>query len=332
MQTPLSAIKPRKKCAICKYWDGDKPEPPVYGYYVVEKESEGKCNCGSSEYCAQKCKATRSCESFNLHEMYTEDKISEYGKALTHIHIQECVPKINAKTLGMCENLESITVDENNKDLCSIDGVLFSKDKKTLIKYPASRKNDEYEIPEGTERIEDEWGFQSARIKKLRLPQSLIKTNNAIIASSIEVLDIGKNSCLDALQKKYLQPTNLFFAPISYFEADEDNENFCAVDGVLYSKDMKAILAYPVNKKDHTFSVPDGVDIINKYVFINEYLRELNISKTVTHIDPDSFVYCENLEKINVDPSNACYSEDDFMRRFIVCLGIRRNVICEEKK
>lgn len=38
MIMPLSATKPRKKCAICKYRDGEKPELPVVGVYLVEKE------------------------------------------------------------------------------------------------------------------------------------------------------------------------------------------------------------------------------------------------------------------------------------------------------
>ena len=41
----------------------------------------------------------------------------------------------------------SISVDENNPYLCSVDGVLFSKDGNTLIRYPSLVKGD-YTVPE----------------------------------------------------------------------------------------------------------------------------------------------------------------------------------------
>ena len=48
--------------------------------------------------------------------------------------------------------MEVIEVDEGNKAFKSVDGVLFSKDGKSLVAYPAGRSG-EFSIPEGTESI-----------------------------------------------------------------------------------------------------------------------------------------------------------------------------------
>ncbi len=48
-----------------------------------------------------------------------------------------------------CSNLESIEVDEDNPAMCSVDGVLFSKDKTQLYCYPAGKKQKRYDLPEG---------------------------------------------------------------------------------------------------------------------------------------------------------------------------------------
>ena len=48
-----------------------------------------------------------------------------------------------------CSNLESIEVDEDNPAMCSVDGVLFSKDKTQLYCYPAGKKQKRYDVPEG---------------------------------------------------------------------------------------------------------------------------------------------------------------------------------------
>ncbi|SFI45118.1 hypothetical protein SAMN04487775_101461 [Treponema bryantii] len=52
-----------------------------------------------------------------------------------------------------CEKLLNINVDENNNDFSSINGVLFSKDKKTLIEYPDGKKG-KYIVPDTVNTIE----------------------------------------------------------------------------------------------------------------------------------------------------------------------------------
>lgn len=47
-----------------------------------------------------------------------------------------------------CTALESIVVDKDNPIMCSVDGVLFSKDQTRLYAYPAGAKRDSYTIPE----------------------------------------------------------------------------------------------------------------------------------------------------------------------------------------
>lgn len=49
--------------------------------------------------------------------------------------------------------LESITVDENNQYFRDIDGILFSKDGSSLIRYPEGKKDENYKIPISVERI-----------------------------------------------------------------------------------------------------------------------------------------------------------------------------------
>lgn len=45
-----------------------------------------------------------------------------------------------------CYNLENIYVDGDNPSFCSIDGVLFEKDGKTLINYPCNHKGEVYHV------------------------------------------------------------------------------------------------------------------------------------------------------------------------------------------
>lgn len=51
------------------------------------------------------------------------------------------------------EKLEAIIVNSKNKNLKSVDGILFSKDGANLLKYPAKKAGKEYSIPDNVESI-----------------------------------------------------------------------------------------------------------------------------------------------------------------------------------
>lgn len=76
-----------------------------------------------------------------------------YGSSLTYVEITSCVKSVGEGAFSSCESLETISVDGENKYYASIDGVLFSKDKSTLICYPSGRKNTSYTIRFGVGTI-----------------------------------------------------------------------------------------------------------------------------------------------------------------------------------
>ena len=48
------------------------------------------------------------------------------------------------------------------------------------------------------------------------------------------------------------------------FEVEEGNNNFVAKDGVLYTKDLKRLVCYPRNKKDTTYEIQEGVELLDQ--------------------------------------------------------------------
>ncbi len=89
---------------------------------------------------------------------------------LVELHIPSSVQDI-VWCFYECYNLENIYVEESNKSFCSIDGVLFSKDKSTLIAYPNAHGKI-YSVPEGTKLI-DNFAFKSCKgIEEIHIPSS----------------------------------------------------------------------------------------------------------------------------------------------------------------
>ena len=67
-----------------------------------------------------------------------------YGSnRLKSVRIPASVEFIGKEAFACCDSLEYFEVDSLNMNFCSIDGVLYSKDKKSLICYPAG-KNKKY--------------------------------------------------------------------------------------------------------------------------------------------------------------------------------------------
>ena len=81
-------------------------------------------------------------------------------------------------------------------------------------------------------------------------------------------------------------------AALTNITVDADNANFKSVDGVLYTKDGKTLVAYPDGKAGTSYEIPDGTNIINDYSFCNSKLTELVIPASVYTMG--SYAFNEN--------------------------------------
>ena len=68
--------------------------------------------------------------------------------SVKNITIPDSITYIAELSLFGCEMLESISVDTNNTCFKSIDGNLYTKDGKTLIRYAIGKTNSIFEVPE----------------------------------------------------------------------------------------------------------------------------------------------------------------------------------------
>lgn len=90
----------------------------------------------------------------------------------------------------------------------------------------------------------------------------------------------------------------------NYFESyvvDPNNATYCSVDGVVFSKDMKQIAAFPTMKQG-SYKIPDGVvDTVN---WSFGMITTLEIPASYTGVLPRT----STLKKVYVDENNPTYS------------------------
>ena len=86
-------------------------------------------------------------------------------------------------------------------------------------------------------------------------------------------------------------------ASVIAYTVAEANPNYCAVDGVLYTKDMKMLISYPLNLKSEVFRIPDGVESIRSYAFQGASIGKLVVPPSVKILQ-DRFAEAGNLAEI----------------------------------
>lgn len=108
------------------------------------------------------------------------------GTGLTSITIPSSVKTIDFNPFSSCTYLKSISVDSDNTAYKNDDnGVLFKKDGKTIVSYPAGKSNESYTIPDGVTTIVSYAFGGCSNLKTINLNQVTNIEHNAFNGSGL---------------------------------------------------------------------------------------------------------------------------------------------------
>lgn len=214
---------------------------------------------------------------------------------LVSVTIPKTVVEIGDRAFaGWTTSLIYIDVDAENTAYKSVDGNLYTKDGKTLVRYAAGKSANSFTVNEGVEVL-GYGAFESSRaLTEVVLPQSLTKIGEAAFENCnfISEMFIPKNVSVIG---SYV----FWGANLTAITVDKDNECYKSVDGNLYTKDGKTLLNYAAGKEDIYFKVPDGVEVIGKSAFYCAYsLVGISLPDGLTKIEAGAFSCCFALKQI----------------------------------
>ena len=123
------------------------------------------------------------------------EELAFYGcSSLTSVTIGESVTSIGSDAFSHCSSLTSINVDANNANYYSIDGVLFSKDKTTLIQYPIGNTRSEYIIPNSVTSIGVSAFGNCSSLTSVTIPNSVTSIGDEAFSGCNNITSVTWNA------------------------------------------------------------------------------------------------------------------------------------------
>ena len=172
----------------------------------------------------------------------------------------------------------------DNEKFSTIDGVLFSKDRKTLIQFPTRMTIARYVIPEGVEKIGPR-AFEGALLEEVVLPEGVE------IVGADAFRDCGSLVQIDFPQSVHTIAENVFEGcrRLRAINVSPKNKAYSSSQGVLFQNKNK-LVKYPANKSGEEYAVPETIVKIEDRAFFDNYrLKRVYLSKKVWSIGDDAF-------------------------------------------
>jgi len=237
---------------------------------------------------------------------------------LTSVNIPNSVTSIGRAAFWGCKNLTSITIPNNlswigrgdftsfgNSGLTSIevapnspyftsiDGVLFNKNRDTLVLFPEARQG-AYTIPNGVRTIGHSAFAGATGLTSVTIPNSVriidwfaffnTGLTSVSIPGSVTVIEEQAFSNCDALTS---------------IEVAANNPNFSSRNGALFNKNQTVLIQFPLGRQG-AYTIPNTVTTIKQGAFSNTSLTSITIPSSVTSIECWSGFRGDNLTSVTL--------------------------------
>lgn len=168
-----------------------------------------------------------------------------------------------------------------------------------LLCYPSAKSEKSYTVNDKVTAIAGNAFSNCFYLEKINLGNGVRKLGVGAFLNcmSIQSITIPKNVQKIGYNVAYCCDK------LAAYHVDEQNENYCDIDGVLYTKDKSKLVIYPKAKKltDQIYTVDPACKEIEGMAF--DYaagLKEIKLPDGLTTIGRYAFLCCEQLEKLQI--------------------------------
>ena len=225
---------------------------------------------------------------------------------ITSITVPTHVDFISPTAFYGCTNLTEIFVVESNLNYKTIDGNLYSKDGKSLIRYATGKKEENFIIPQGVTEIGEYSFCKSPYITNIVIGNDVKIIGSYAFAFSNMLSDITIGNGVEQIGAMAFSETAYFFDRSNWSNNELYIDN-CLIMGsaeVYVIKSGTRLIADNACSNDYTIysvTIPDSVKFIGKNVFYNcSRMTQVKIGNGVEFIGANAFNSCTNLSNITL--------------------------------
>lgn len=224
----------------------------------------------------------------NLEKIVIPSSVEKIGScafektSLAYIFIPESVTELSISAFQLSENFTGITVDEKNPVYKSVDGVLYSKDGKTLLIYPQSKSEEEFVVPDGVTKIGNSSFCQAIYLKSIVFSEGVTDIGSGAFSSCHSLCNVQFSNSVKTIRAEA-------FARCPYLE------KIVIGNGVTYIEKS----AFESCSRLQTVIIGDNVEKIYDRAFALTFdLSLVVIPESVKRIGTNAFGGCPAMEKI----------------------------------
>lgn len=210
---------------------------------------------------------------------------------LPTIYIPASVSNIEELALVGLRGLIQFNVDPNNRDYCSQDGVLYSKTRQELLRYPWKKSGSSFQIPGEVTEIAP-GAFSGSDLETISIPQGVVSIGVGAFCDCTKLTSLNIPASVQSVGLSLLGPNGDYMPALTSVNVDEANLYYSSQDGVLFNKNKSTLIFYPMNKSGSSYTIPNGVTHIGKCAFAyGRKLTNITIPLSVTSIGSEAFAW-----------------------------------------
>jgi len=212
---------------------------------------------------------------------------------ITSVSIPNTITDINSSAFDVCSKIENFNVASDNTMYSSENGIIFNKDKTTIVRFPEGKKYSTYTIPNGVEKIGN-GAFHGCKMTSVIIPNSVTSIGSRAFYCS-ELTSITIPNSVTSIESQAFLGTNLTSITIPNSITSIGSSVFFQCDNLT------------------SVTIPNSVTSIGSSAFQYCYnLKSITIPSSVTRIDNGAFSGCNRLTSINIPDGVTSIGESVF--------------------
>ena len=226
-----------------------------------------------------------------------------YCTGLREVYLGENVEYISPLAFDACDSLEWIEVSEKNPYYMTVDGVLYSKDGNTIIRYPEKKRAVSFAIPDYVTTVGENAFNRCRNLTEVLFSENVTELQDKSFAYCTNLQKINLPAFMRTIG-------NAVFADcycLKEFRADGNQYHWIVENGVLFREESDRLFLkqFPLGKEMDEYTVDRDVCKIAERAFsCAAFLRKIKTDICQNFYQSDAGVlYSKDMKRLIYYPS-----------------------------